>query len=116
MHRKPPMAGTPISIASRQASSPRGCRALSRALLAAEARAELVVNPLRLRPAATRYLPLPAGCPPPTAAAVVSTPFAGIKRAPRRPLNKKTALVLDRLLAAIQAIPETLPGLRDRAL
>jgi hypothetical protein len=47
---------------------------------------------------------------------VVSTTFAGIKRTHRRPLNKKTALVLDRLLPAIQAIPETLPGLRDRAL
>jgi integrase len=57
-----------------------------------------------------------AGCPPPTAAAVVSTTFAGIKRAHRRPLDKKTALVLDRLVPAIRAIPETLPGLRDRAL
>jgi integrase len=47
---------------------------------------------------------------------VVSTTFAGIKRAHRRPLNKKTALVLDRLLPAVRAIPETLPGLRDRAL
>ena len=46
----------------------------------------------------------------------MSTTFAGIKRAHRRPLNKKTALVLDRLLPAIRAIPETLPGLRDRAL
>jgi integrase len=86
------------------------------AFLAAEARAELAVNTLRLRHAAIRYLHLLAGCPPPTAAAVVSTTFAGIKRAHRRPLNKKTALVLDRLRPAIQAIPQTLPGLRDRAL
>jgi integrase len=86
------------------------------AFLAAEARAELAVNTLRLRHAAIRYLHLLAGCPPPTAAAVVSTTFAGIKRAHRRPLNKKTALVLDRLRAAIQTIPETLPGRRDRAL
>jgi integrase len=86
------------------------------AFLAAEARNDLAVNTLRLRHAAIRYLHLLAGCPPPTAAAVVSTTFAGIKRAHRRPLNKKTALVLDRLLPAIQAIPETLPGLRDRAL
>jgi integrase len=71
---------------------------------------------LRLRHAAIRYLHLLASCPPPTAAAVVSTTFAGIKRAHRRPLDKKTALVLDRLLPAIRAIPETLPGLRDRAL
>jgi site-specific recombinase XerD len=86
------------------------------AFLAAEARAELAVNTLRLRHAAIRYLHLLAGYPPPTAAAVVSTTFAGIKRAHRRPLNKKTALVLNRLLPAILAIPETLPGLRDRAL
>jgi integrase len=86
------------------------------ALLAAEARAELAVNTLRLRRAAIRYLHLLACYSPPTATAVVSTTFAGIKRAHRRPLNKKTALVLDRLRPAIQAIPETLPGLRDRAL
>jgi integrase len=86
------------------------------AFLAGEARAELAVNTLRLRHAAIRYLHLLAGYPPPTAEAVVSTTFAGIRRAHRRPLNKKTALVLDRLRAAILAIPETLPGLRDRAL
>jgi integrase len=86
------------------------------AFLAAEARSNLAVNTLRLRHAAIRYMHLLAGCPPPTAAAVVSTTFAGIKRQHRRPLNKKTALVLERLLPAIQAIPETLPGLRDRAL
>jgi integrase len=86
------------------------------AFLAAEARSELAVNTLRLRHAAIRYLHLLAGYPPPTAAAVVSTTFAGIRRAHRRPLGKKTALVLDRLRAAIETIPETLPGLRDRAL
>jgi integrase len=86
------------------------------AFLAAEARAELAVNTLRLRHAAIRYMHLLAGHAPPTAAAVVSTTFAGIKRAHRRPVGKKTALVLERLLPAIQAIPETLPGLRDRAL
>src|SRR3984893_18459989 len=78
--------------------------------------AELAVNTLRLRHAAIRYLHLLAGYPTATAPAVVSTTFAGIKRHHRRPLDKKTALVLDRLLPAIQAIPETLPGLRDRAL
>jgi integrase len=86
------------------------------AFLAAEARRNLAVNTLRLRHAGIRYLHLLAGYPPPTAAAVVSTTFAGIKRTHRRPLNKKTALVLDRLLPAVQAIPQTLPGLRDRAL
>jgi integrase len=86
------------------------------AFLAAEARAELAVNTLRLRHAAIRYMHLLADCPSPTAAAVVSTTFAGMKRAHRRPLGKKTALVVDRLRAALHAIPETLPGLRDRAL
>src|SRR5208283_269720 len=86
------------------------------AFLAAEARGELAVNTLRLRHAAIRYLHLLAGYPPPTAAAVVSTTFAGIRRAHRRPLDKKTALVLDRLRAAIETIPQTLPGQRDRAL
>ena len=86
------------------------------AFLAAEARSNLAVNTLRLRHAAIRYLHLLAGCPPPTAAAIVSTTFAGIKRAHRRPLGKKTALVVDRLRAALQAIPETVPGWRDRAL
>jgi integrase len=86
------------------------------AFLAAEARTNLAVNTLRLRHAAIRYLHLLAGYPPPTAAAVVATTLAGIKRAHRRPLNKKTALVLDRLRAAVQTIPETLPGWRDRAL
>ena len=86
------------------------------AFLAAEARADLAVNTLRLRHAAIRYLHLFAGYPPPTAAAVVATTFAGIKRAHRRPVGKKTALVLDRLRTAIATIPETLPGWRDRAL
>jgi integrase len=86
------------------------------AFLAAEARAGLAVNTLRLRHAAIRYLHLLADAAPPTAAATVATTFAGIRRAHRRPLAKKTALVLDRLLPAIQAIPDTLPGLRDRAL
>jgi integrase len=86
------------------------------AFLAAEARAERAVNTLRLRHAAIRYLHLLAGYPPPTAEAVVSTTFAGIRRAHRRPLGKKTALVLERLRAAVETIPQTLPGLRDRAL
>ncbi len=88
----------------------------SAAFLAAEARAGLAVNTLRLRHAAIRYLHLLAGTAPPIAAATVATTFAGIRRAHRRPLDKKTALVLDRLLPAIQAIPDTLPGLPDRAL
>jgi len=86
------------------------------AFLAAEAGRGLAVNTLRLRHAALRYLLLLAGYPPPTASPVVSATFAGIRRAHRRPLRKKTALVLDPLRAAVQQIPATLPGLRDRAL
>ena len=86
------------------------------AFLAAEAGRGLAVNTLRLRHAALRYLHLLAGYPPPTAAPLVSATFAGIRRAHRRPLRKKTALVLDPLRAAVQAIPDNLPGLRDRAL
>ena len=86
------------------------------AFLAAEAGRGLAVNTLRLRHAALRYLHLLAGYPPPTASPLVSATFAGIRRAHRRPLRKKTALVLEPLRAAIKAIPDTLPGLRDRAL
>ena len=86
------------------------------AFLAAEAGRGLAVNTLRLRHAGLRYLHLLAGYPPPTAASLVSATFAGIRRAHRRPLCKKTALVLEPLRAAIQAIPDSLPGRRDRAL
>ena len=86
------------------------------AFLAAEAGRGLAVNTLRLRHAALRYLHLLAGYPPPTASPLVSATFAGIRRAHRRPLRKKTALVLEPLRAAIKTIPDTLPGRRDRAL
>jgi hypothetical protein len=77
------------------------------AFLAAEAGRGLAVNTLRLRHAALRYLHLLAGYPPPTASPIVSATFAGIHRAHRRPLHKKTALVLDPLRAAVRAIPDT---------
>jgi integrase len=86
------------------------------AFLAAEAGRGLAVNTLRLRHAALRYLHLLAGYPPPTASPLVSATFAGIRRAHRRPLRKKTALVVEPLRAALKAIPDTLLGLRDRAL
>jgi integrase len=86
------------------------------AFLAAEAGRGLAVNTLRLRHAALRYLHLLAGYPPPTASPLVSATFAGIRRAHRRPLRKKTALVLEPLRAAVRAIPDTVPGRRDRAL
>jgi len=86
------------------------------AFLAAEAGRGLAVNTLRLRHAGLRYLHLLAGYPPPTASPLVSATFAGIRRAHRRPLRKKTALVLEPLRAALRGIPDTLPGHRDRAL
>jgi site-specific recombinase XerD len=86
------------------------------AFLAAEAGSGLAISTLRLRHAALRYLHLLAGYPPPTASPTVSATFAGIRRAHRRPLRKKTALVLDPLRATVQAIPDSLPGRRDRAL
>jgi site-specific recombinase XerD len=99
----------------RQAALPASAETVA-AFLAAEAGRGLTVNTLRLRHAALRYLHLLAGYPSPTAAPLVSATFAGIRRAHRRPLKKKSALVLDRLRTAVQAIPETLPGHRDRAL
>ena len=86
------------------------------AFLAAEAGRGLAVNTLRLRHAGLRYLHLLAGYPPPTGSPLVSATFAGIRRAHRRPLRKKTALVLEPLRAAIKTIPDTLPGRHDRAL
>ena len=101
MHRQTALPAAPETVA---------------AFLAAEAGKGLAVNTLRLRHAALRYLHLLAGFPPPTASPMVSATFAGIRRAHRRPLRKKTALVLDPLRAALQGIPDTLPGHRDRAL
>jgi site-specific recombinase XerD len=99
----------------RQAALPASPETIA-AFLAAEAGRGLAVNSLRLRHAALRYLHLLAGYPPPTASPLVAATFAGIRRAHRRPLRKKTALVIDPLRAAVQQIPATLPGLRDRAL
>jgi integrase len=101
MHRQTALPASPETVA---------------AFLAAEAGRGLAVNTLRLRHAALRYLHLLAGYPPPTASPLVSATFAGIRRAHRRPLRKKTALVVEPLRAALKAIPDTLPGLRDRAL
>src|SRR5271169_1532318 len=100
-HRQTALPATPETVA---------------AFLAAEAGRGLAVNTLRLRHAALRYLHLLAGYPPPTASPLVAATFAGIRRAHRRPLRKKTALVLEPLRAALRAIPDTLPGTRDRAL
>ena len=108
-------AFTDWCAAHRQSALPASPETVA-AFLAAEAGRGLAVNTLRLRHAALRYLHLLAGYPPPTASPLVSATFAGIRRAHRRPLRKKTALVLDRLRAAVETIPDTLPGKRDRAL
>jgi hypothetical protein len=76
------------------------------AFLAAEAGSGRAVNTLRGRHAT---IPLPASVvvdyPSRTAVALVATTFAGIKRAHRRPLVKKTAPVYATLAAAIAMIP-----------
>jgi integrase len=108
-------AFTDWCMAHRQTALPASPETIA-AFLAAEAGRGLAVNTLRLRHAALRYLHLLAGYPPPTASPLVSATFTGIRRAHRRPLRKKTALVLDRLRAAVETIPDTLPGKRDRAL
>src|SRR5271156_1723068 len=100
-HRQTALPATPETVA---------------AFLAAEAGRGLAVNTLRLRHAPLGSLHLLAGYPPPTASPLVAAPFAGIRRAHRRPLRKKTALVLEPLRATLNAISDTLPGHRDRAL
>ena len=108
-------AFTDWCAAHRQTALPAAPETIA-AFLAAEAGRGLAVNTLRLRHAALRYLHLLAGYPPPTASPLVSATFAGIRRAHRRPLRKKTALVLEPLRATLSAIPDSLPGHRDRAL
>ncbi len=108
-------AFTDWCAAHRQTALPASPETVA-AFLAAEAGRGLAVNTLRLRHAGLRYLHLLAGYPPPTASPLVSATFAGIRRAHRRPLRKKTALVLEPLRATVQMIPDSLPGLRDRAM
>ena len=54
-------------------------------------------------------LPIPAG-------AALDATWAGIRRAHGRPSTPKAAMTIDPLRAAIDATPDTLQGLRDRAL
>lgn len=114
-YRAAVVAFTDWCAAHRQRALPASPETVA-AFLAAEAGRGLAVNTLRLRHAALRYLHLLAGYPPPTATSLVTATFAGIRRAHRRPLRKKTALVLDGLRTAVRTIPDTLPGRRDRAL
>ena len=89
------------------------------AFLAAERLRGLSVATLALRRAAIRALHFLAGVPVPTAAAGVAATMAGLQRdaAARgaRP-GRKQAATLGVLRDILAAIPDDLPGLRDRAL
>jgi len=89
------------------------------AFLAAERQRGLKVATIDLRRAAIRYLHHLAGCPVPTAEAVVGETLAGIRRdAARRgefPV-KKLAAAVGVLREILAPIGDDLPGLRDRAL
>ena len=89
------------------------------AFLASERGRGMSVNTVDLRRAAIRYLHFIAGLPVPTAEAHVSETMAGIHRDAAEtghvPVKKlaATAAIMRQIVAAI---PEDLPGLRDRAL
>lgn len=89
------------------------------AFLAAERGRGRSVNTLGLRRAAIRYLHFIAGLPVPTAEAQVAEALAGMQReaaaAGERPA-KKLAATAEILRDILAAIPDDLPGLRDRAL
>jgi len=89
------------------------------AFLAAERGRGLSVNTLGLRRAAVRYLHFIAGLPVPTAEAQVAEALAGMQReaaALGELPAKKRAATADILREILAAIPDDLPGLRDRAL
>ena len=89
------------------------------AFLAAERRRGLKVATIDLRRAAIRYLHYLAGCPVPTAEAVVGETLAGIRRdaAQRGEFPaKKLAAAVGVLREILAPIGDDLPGLRDRAL
>ena len=89
------------------------------AFLAAERGRGLSVNTLGLRRAAIRYLHFIAGLPVPTAEAQVAEALAGMQReaaAAGELPAKKLAATAEILRDILAAIPDDLPGLRDRAL
>jgi len=89
------------------------------AFLAAERGRGLSVNTLGLRRAALRYLHFIAGLPVPTAEAQVAEALAGMQRdaaALGELPAKKLAATAEILREILAAIPDDLPGLRDRAL
>jgi hypothetical protein len=79
----------------------------------------LKVSTLELRRAAIRYLHYLAGCPIPTAEAMVGETLAGIRRDAARQgerPTKKLAAAIAMLGEIIAPIGDDLPGLRDRAV
>ena len=89
------------------------------AFLAAERGRGRSVNTLGLRRAAIRYLHFIAGLPVPTAEAQVAEALAGMQReaaAAGALPAKKLAATAEILREILAAIPDDLPGLRDRAL
>jgi len=89
------------------------------AFLAAERGRGLSVSTLGLRRAAIRYLHFIAALPVPTAEAQVAEALAGMQRdaaALGELPAKKRAATADILREILAAIPDDLPGLRDRAL
>ena len=89
------------------------------AFLAAERGRGASVATIDLRRAAIRYLHFIAGCPVPTAEALVSETMAGIRRtaADKGDLPaKKLAATIDILRQILAPIGDDLVGLRDRAL
>ena len=79
----------------------------------------LAATTLKLRLAAIAYLHYLAGLPSPTTAAVVAETYAGLHRVaaeacdgPRQKLAARIAILRE----IVGAIPDNLPGLRDRAL
>jgi hypothetical protein len=89
------------------------------AFLAAERQRGLKVSTLELRRAAIRYLHYLAGCPIPTAEAIVGETLTGIRREAarqgERPV-KKAAAAITMLGEIVAPIGDDLVGLRDRAL
>ena len=79
----------------------------------------LAATTLRLRVAAISYLHYVAGCPSPTATAVVSETFAGLARMAQQAGDgprPKLAARIGMLREMVAPIGDDLPGLRDRAL
>ena len=110
-HGLPPLPGRPEDVAAFLAAQ--------RYVPAGSDAKPLATTTLRLRLAAIAYLHYLAGLPSPTSTAVVTETYAGLHRVaveagsgPRPKLAAKIALLRE----ILAAIPDDLPGLRDKAL